>query len=315
MNDDRRRVPGLRREELALLAGVSASYYSRLEQGQAPHASPEVLDALARALGLDDAERLHLHRLATVTRRTSAGRRPAPERVTPAVRQLLAAIGDVPALVLGRRGDVLAWNRAGHALFAGHLDPDAPDHPRQRPTMARLVFLDPHTRDLYADWPAKARAVVATLREASGRHPGGHADLGAAQRGPHDPGRHRGRRRQEPSGGRVLAPAEDRLSGPARRGRRPSGGRRPGDQHSSTPSTPTFAWRPRPATPPAPASSSWSRAASGHCSRPTSSTLRCSCWNRAMTAVSARIRPPPARPGARCSDGPPTPARWCCRPT
>ncbi len=166
---DRRRVPGLRREELAQLAGVSAPYYSRLEQGQSANASPEVLDALARALRLDDTERRHLHELATGARRPPT-RRPAPERVTPAVRQLLATLGDVPVLVLGRRSDVLAWNAAGHALFAGHLEPDAPERPGRRPNMARLVFLDPHTRELYADWPAKARAVVATLRMASGRH-------------------------------------------------------------------------------------------------------------------------------------------------
>ncbi|MBT2231893.1 helix-turn-helix transcriptional regulator [Nonomuraea sp. NEAU-A123] len=167
----RRRVPGLRREELALLAGVSASYYSRLEQGQASNASPEVLDALARALRLDDAERRHLHELATGTRRRVVGRRPAPERVSPATRQLIATLSDVPVVVLGRRGDVLAWNTPGHALYAGHLAMDSPDIPRQRPNMARLVFLDAHTRDLYADWAAKARAVVATLRMASGHHP------------------------------------------------------------------------------------------------------------------------------------------------
>jgi transcriptional regulator with XRE-family HTH domain len=168
---DRRRVPGLRREELARLAGVSASYYSRLEQGQSANASPEVLDAIARALRLDDTERGYLHELATGARSRAPRRRPAPERVTPAVRQLLATLGDVPAIVLGRRGDVLAWNLAGHALFAGHLAPDAPYRPAERPNMARLVFLDPHTRELYADWPAKARAVVATLRMASGRYP------------------------------------------------------------------------------------------------------------------------------------------------
>ncbi|MEK8104642.1 hypothetical protein NKG94_04585 [Micromonospora sp. M12] len=70
--------------------------------------------------------------------------------------------------MLGRRADVLAWNTAGHALFAGHLDPEIPERPNQRPNMARLVFLDAHTRDLYADWPGKARAVVAALRMASG---------------------------------------------------------------------------------------------------------------------------------------------------
>ena len=168
---DQRRVSGLRREELALLAGVSASYYARLEQGQSANASAEVLDAIAGALRLDDAERAHLHELAAGTRRRPGGRRPAPERVTAAVRQLVAALGDVPAVVLGRRSDVLAWNATGHALFAGHVTVDGPDHPARRPNMARLMFLDAHTRALYADWPAKARAVVATLRMASGQHP------------------------------------------------------------------------------------------------------------------------------------------------
>jgi transcriptional regulator with XRE-family HTH domain len=168
---DRRRVAGLRREELALLAGVSASYYSRLEQGQASNASAEVLDAIAAALRLDEAERRHLHELAAAPRRRPASRRPAPERVTPAVRQLMVALAEVPTLVLGRRSDVLAWNRPGHALFAGHLDPDGPQRPDQRPNMARLVFLDAHTRALYADWEAKARAVVGTLRVVSGQHP------------------------------------------------------------------------------------------------------------------------------------------------
>ncbi|MEV4517576.1 helix-turn-helix transcriptional regulator [Dactylosporangium sp. NPDC049525] len=168
---ERRRVPGLRREELALLAGVSASYYSRLEQGHSTNASVEVLDAIAGALRLDDAERRHLHELAAGTRQRTRPRRPAPEVVTAETRQLVAALGDVPAVLLGRRSDVLAWNRTGHALFAGHLDPAAPDRPRGRPNMARLVFLDAHTADLYADWPRKARAVVATLRMVSGRHP------------------------------------------------------------------------------------------------------------------------------------------------
>ncbi|HEV2634659.1 MAG TPA: helix-turn-helix transcriptional regulator [Actinocrinis sp.] len=167
---DRRRVPGLRREELALLAGVSSSYYARLEQGQSSNASPEVLDAIAQALRLDETERRYLHDLATGPRRRSP-RRAAPERVTAAVRQLMAALGDVPAVVIGRRSDVLAWNRTGHALYAGHLDPTGPNRPGDRPNMARLVFLDAHTRALYADWPAKARAVAANLRLASGQHP------------------------------------------------------------------------------------------------------------------------------------------------
>ncbi|MER5893526.1 helix-turn-helix transcriptional regulator [Streptomyces sp. NPDC001876] len=167
---ERRRVPGLRREELALLAGVSASYYARLEQGHSLNASPEVLDAIARALRLDESERRHLHDMARSAKPRSR-HRPAPERVTEATTQLLDALGHVPAIVIGRRSDVLAWNRLGHALFAGHLDLGATDIPAQRPNMARLVFLDAHTRDLYADWPSKARAVVGSLRLVAGKYP------------------------------------------------------------------------------------------------------------------------------------------------
>lgn len=168
---ERRRVPGLRRDELAQLAGVGLSYYTRLEQGLSLNASPEVLDALARALGLDEVERAHLHDLASASRRTGTRRRPAPERAADTTRQLLGAFGDAPAIVLGRRSDVLAWNRTGHALFAGHLDPHIPDQPDQRPNTARLVFLDAHTRDLFVDWPKKARDVVGKLRLAAGQHP------------------------------------------------------------------------------------------------------------------------------------------------
>jgi len=168
---DRRRVPGLRREELAQLAGVSASYYARLEQGYSLNASPAVLDAIARALRLNEAERRHLYDLAAGSRARTSTRRSSPERMTSELTHLVEAMGETPVLVLGRHSDVLAWNRTGHALFAGHLDPTGPQRPRDRPNMARLVFLDPHTRDLYADWPAKARAVVGTLRLAAGQHP------------------------------------------------------------------------------------------------------------------------------------------------
>ncbi|WP_329566761.1 helix-turn-helix domain-containing protein [Kitasatospora sp. NBC_01266] len=168
---ERRRVPGLRREELALLAGVSASYYTRLEQGHSLNASPQVLDAIARALRLDESERRHLHDLANARQPRGRGRRPGPERVVEAARQLLDGMPDLPAIVVGRRSDVLAWNRLGHALFAGHLHPDAPDRPAERPAMARLVFLDSHTRELYADWPSKARAAVGTLRLRAGQYP------------------------------------------------------------------------------------------------------------------------------------------------
>ncbi|MET9486646.1 helix-turn-helix transcriptional regulator [Nocardia sp. NPDC006630] len=165
----RRRVSGLRREELAQLAGVSVSYYTRLEQGQSVNASDAVLDALAAALRLDEHERTHLRELAT--QRPRPQRTPAPERLSPLTRDLLRSFETAPALVLGRRTDVLAWNTLGHALLAGHIDATAPDRPADRPNLARLLFLDPHTRDLYVDWQRKARAVVGNLRLVAGRHP------------------------------------------------------------------------------------------------------------------------------------------------
>lgn len=168
---ERRRVPGLRREELAMLAGVSASYYTRLEQGQSLGASPEVLDAIARALRLDESERQYLHELARADRYGPKKRRAPAERVSEAMEHLVDVFADVPAFVMGRRSDVLGWNRLGNALFAGHLDFEDPRIPARRPNMARLVFLDGHIRELYADWPAKARAVVGNLRIASSRFP------------------------------------------------------------------------------------------------------------------------------------------------
>ncbi len=168
---EHRRVSGLRREELAMLAGVSPSYYARLEQGQSRNASPEVLDAIATALRLDDAERRHLHVLARVDRRRVAVERPPSQRVDPGLAQLLHTLGDIPAVVLDRRKDVLAWNATGHALLAGGVDRSAVDRPAQRPNLAELVFRDPHSRDLYVDWPAKAREVVGNLRLMAGQHP------------------------------------------------------------------------------------------------------------------------------------------------
>lgn len=171
---ERRRVPGLRRDELAQLAGVSESYYTRLEQGVSRGASTEVLDALAGALGLDETEQRHLYDLAAVGRKGGNDRTrkpPAPERISETTRQLVDAFGDTPVVVLGRRSDVLAWNRAGHALFAGHLDPRSPQDPARRPNTARLVFRDAHTRELYEDWPKKARDAVGRLRLAVGRYP------------------------------------------------------------------------------------------------------------------------------------------------
>jgi len=167
----RRRVRGLRREELAQLAGISVSYYTRLEQGLSRGASREVLDAIARALGLDAHERDHLERLAGAARRAPRLRRPRPEKVTDETLDLMRALDGVPALVLGRRTDVLAWNELGHALLAGHIEPASPHETANRPNMSRMIFLDQHCRELYTDWKRKARAVVGNLRIAVGRHP------------------------------------------------------------------------------------------------------------------------------------------------
>nr|WP_307827743.1 helix-turn-helix transcriptional regulator [Planomonospora sp. ID82291] len=166
----RRRVSGLRREELAMLAGVSVTHYTRLEQGRSAGASDAVLDALARALRLTGDETAHLKRLA----RPSASVRPAPprpEHASRSARRLLDAMTEAPALVLDRRNDILAWNRLGHALLAGHLDSAAPGDPAARPNLVRLLFLDGHFRELYPDWPQEATLAVAALRLAAGRHP------------------------------------------------------------------------------------------------------------------------------------------------
>ncbi|GAA4903345.1 helix-turn-helix transcriptional regulator [Streptomyces coeruleoprunus] len=161
-----RRVPGLRREELAQLAGVSVAYYTRLEQGNGRNVSTEVLDSIARALRLTDAERNHLVHLAKPTakkKRRSAAR---PQTVRPGVLHLLDSMDSVPAFVLGRRLDILAWNRLGRALLG---DFEAMD-PQDR-NMARHVFLSPSARTLYVDWEAKATEVVSVLRMYAGCSP------------------------------------------------------------------------------------------------------------------------------------------------
>jgi transcriptional regulator with XRE-family HTH domain len=154
----RRRVPGLRREELATLAGVSADYYVRLEQGRERHPSEQVLDALARALQLDDDAAAHLHDLA---RPAARRRRPVsrPERVRPELLQLMKAWPHTPAFVMGRRMDVLAANPLAAALHGGF----AAGH-----NLVRLVFLDPAARELYPDWDDIALDTVAALRASVG---------------------------------------------------------------------------------------------------------------------------------------------------
>ncbi|MFB9966597.1 helix-turn-helix transcriptional regulator [Sinosporangium siamense] len=162
----RRRVSGLRREELARLAGVSVDYYTRLEQGRSRSASPEVLDALATALHLDDAGREHLHTLAR-PKPAQRRRRPRPQRVHPATWRLLDTLETVrrPAFVVGRRLDVLAHNR-----LAGRLITDFRALPAAERNLARFVFLDPHAHELYKNWPAVAADTAALLRlDAGGR--------------------------------------------------------------------------------------------------------------------------------------------------
>ncbi|MEW2499065.1 helix-turn-helix domain-containing protein [Amycolatopsis sp. CA-161197] len=159
-----RRVPGLRREEVAQLAGVSVDYYVRLERGRNLNVSESVLDAISRALQLNDLERTHLFTLAKPTR--SRPRPLPPQRVRPGLQLVLDSLHHVPAIVLGRRMDVLAANRLACALYA---DFDALP-PRSR-NMARLIFLDDTVRGLYTDWEGAARGVVATLQLYAGRYP------------------------------------------------------------------------------------------------------------------------------------------------
>lgn len=167
-NDSPRRVPGLRREELARLAGVSTDYYARLEQGRHLNVSEAVLDAVARALRLDDTERAYLFELARPRPRRAVRRRSSrPQRVRPGVHDMLRMLEGVsPAFVIGRRGDVLASNRLARALIT---DFDAlPYHERN---MARFMFLDEAARELYREWDKYAAEMVASLRLEAGRHP------------------------------------------------------------------------------------------------------------------------------------------------
>ncbi|TYB50651.1 helix-turn-helix transcriptional regulator [Nonomuraea sp. PA05] len=161
---ERRRVPGLRREELAALAGVSIAHYTRLEQGNARNVSAAVLDAVARALRLTEDERLYLHR--------RAHPEPAPPVETPALRpglrQLLASMETVPALILDSDTTVVAWNRLGAALWA-----DFAVVPRERRSISHLLFLNADFRRLHGDQLSRvAREAVAHLRTLAARYPG-----------------------------------------------------------------------------------------------------------------------------------------------
>jgi len=163
-----RRVPGLRREEVAVLAGVSVPYYTRLERGDLSGVSAGVLEALARALQLDEAERSHLFDLARAVQPTVSPRRrrPSRHRVRPSVQHVLDAITGAPAFVRNGRLDILAANQLGRALYSEMFASGA------RPAnSARFIFLDRRSRDFYVDWDKAADDTVAVLRSEAGRDP------------------------------------------------------------------------------------------------------------------------------------------------
>ncbi|WP_327317489.1 helix-turn-helix domain-containing protein [Streptomyces sp. NBC_01235] len=159
-----RRVPGLRREELAQLAGVSVAYYTRLEQGNGRNVSAEVLDSIARALRLTDAEHAHLTHLAKPKHKKKQTARPQQARLS--LRQLLTTMDSVPAYIVGRRAEILAWNRMAAAVFG-----DWAELPVAERNWARLVFLRPDYRDLFVDWEQKAIDIVCALRMDAGCYP------------------------------------------------------------------------------------------------------------------------------------------------
>jgi len=168
-----RRTPGLRREELAALAGVSIDYYIRLEQGRETNPSAAVLDALASALLFNEEERTHLHTLAHhpprprgETRPVQSQRPPGAEAVRPAIRQLLETVRPCPAYVLNQISDVLAANAEALALFDGLAD-----WPPSRRNTARYTFLHPAARQVLVNWPHSAATTAANLRAVGTANP------------------------------------------------------------------------------------------------------------------------------------------------
>ncbi|MEV6578747.1 helix-turn-helix transcriptional regulator [Streptomyces sp. NPDC051582] len=160
----RRRVPGLRREEVALLAGVSSDYYMRLEQGRETSPSPQVIDALAAALRLDEETHEHLRRLPRAPHPRPGAPSAGQDRVSPQLRRLLDSWPDTPAFVLGPALDVLAHNALAAALHSGFRSFD---------NLARMVFLDPAGRDFHQDWARAAHSCVSEIRAAYGLDPDG----------------------------------------------------------------------------------------------------------------------------------------------
>jgi transcriptional regulator with XRE-family HTH domain len=162
-----RRTPGLRREELATIAGMSIDYYVRLERGKETRPSPAVLDALARALHLDDAEYQHLRKLGARAARYAPEPPPPPGRtVSPHLKLVLETLRPSPAYIISRTMDLLAWNPGGLALYAGLAD-----WPATQRNLARYFFLHPAAHTLFPDWDELVRGCVARLRSLAGTAP------------------------------------------------------------------------------------------------------------------------------------------------
>jgi transcriptional regulator with XRE-family HTH domain len=162
----RRRVSGLRREEVAMVAGISVEYYTQLERGTVRGVSEDVLDAVARALQLDDVERTHLFDLVRAAKQRTGRRRHTPEQVRPGVQRVLDTITGSAAFVRNGRLDILSANRLGYALYSEvFANPDRP------PNLARFVFFDRRSHDFYVDWEGIADAAVGSLRVEAGRDP------------------------------------------------------------------------------------------------------------------------------------------------
>ena len=169
-----RRVAGLRREEVAMLAGVSVDYYTRLERGSLHGASDSVLEALAQALQLDEAERAHLFDLARAAHAPARVRRKsARPQVRPAVQRVLDAMITAPAYLRNGRMDILSANRLGRALYAPMFEDRV-----QPPNHARFIFLNPAATEFFADWNRAAHDTVALLRAEAGRNQGDRAMAG-----------------------------------------------------------------------------------------------------------------------------------------
>ena len=162
---ERRRVTGLRRDEVALLAGISSQYYTKLERGNAGGVSDSVIQGIARALQLDEAERTHLVDLIRAAGTPRAPRQMTPLRVRPTVQRVLDSMVGTPALVLNARLDIVTANELGYALFSPiYLDPTRPAN------NARFVFLDSHATGFFRDWDKAANDTVALLRVEAGRN-------------------------------------------------------------------------------------------------------------------------------------------------